>query len=88
MGVLAGAIVMSSNLQQAIDLVALDTWTSKMGLQVALFHGWHQFIPQALFWANRSDKKIAEAVVERIEARLKGVEASPIALADWNKLVR
>lgn len=88
MAVLAGAIVMVSPEQEPIDMEALSEWTSKLGLRMALFVGWHQFVPQALFWAKSTDLDIAIFAAQRIEARLKAVEASHEAIADWQKLIR
>lgn len=88
MAVLAGAVVIASDEQGPIDLVALSDWSSRLGLRMAIFAGWEQFVPQAMFWANLGAQNVAIVAAQRIEERLKAVEISHEAIKSWQKLVR
>lgn len=88
MGVREAAVVMASSKQQPLDGEALATWAAGYGIGLTLFYGWSTFVDQALFWARSSKPEAAIAAVERIEARLIAVEASPAAVASWQAMTR
>lgn len=88
MAVFAGAIVVASDEQQPIDLLALSEWSSKLGLSMAIFFGWEQFVPQAMFWANSKEQNVGIVAAQQIEARLIAVEVSHEAIVSWQKIIR
>jgi hypothetical protein len=88
MAVLAGAVVIASDEQGPIDLLALSDWSARLGLRMAIFAGWDQFVPQAMFWASAGAQDVARIAAQRIEERLKAVEASHEAIKSWQNLIR
>lgn len=82
------AVVMVSSGQSALDTKKISEWAGDLGLGMTLFHNWHDFVDQVLFW-SASPKQIAAAyAAERIEIRLISVEASSGAVTTWQNLVR
>lgn len=88
MGVREAAIVMVSPRQDRLDGQALESWAAGYGIGMTLFYGWPTFVEQSLFWAQPSKPEAALAAVERIEARLIAIEASPEAVTLWQALTR
>jgi hypothetical protein len=88
MSVLAGAVVIAAESQEKIDMPNLSEWSSNMGIRMAIFIGWDQFISQALFWAKSSEQSVVTVAISRIEARLVEVEVSTEAILQWQKLTR
>jgi hypothetical protein len=88
MGVREAAVVMASPRQPRLDDASLAAWAAGYGIGLTLFYGWPTFVDQALFWAPPSKPEAALEAVERIEARLIAVEASPEAVAHWQSLTR
>jgi hypothetical protein len=88
MGVRDAAVVMASPSQKPLDGDALASWASDFGVGLTLFYGWRTLVEQSLFWASAPKPDAARVAVERIVARLIGVEASPEAVALWQRLVR
>lgn len=74
--------------QPPLDAKALSTWASGFGVGLTLFHGWPMVVDQILFWPELPKPEAAILAVERIEARLIAVEASPEAVTRWQSLVR
>lgn len=87
MGVREAAVLMTSEAQPRLDESALAEWAAERGLSLTLFHGWDEFIDQALFWSALPKPSAATAAVEHIRARLVTVEASPAAVELWQWLV-
>jgi hypothetical protein len=88
MGVREAAVVMVADDQPTLHAKALSTWASGFGIGLTIFHGWPMVVDQILFWAELPKPEAAILAVERIEARLVAVEASPQAVARWQSLVR
>lgn len=88
MGVREAAVVMVSPKQVQLDSDSLSTWAAEFGIGLTLFYGWSSFVEQVLFWASMPKTEAATLAVERIEARLVTVEASPESVAMWQALVR
>lgn len=86
-GVREAAIVMASPVQPQLDDVALAQWASSIGIGLTLFYGWRAVVDQALFWGAVPKPDAVAIAVQRIEARLIGVEASPQAVSLWQELV-
>lgn len=87
MGVREAALVMVSDRQPALGGPALSLWAEGLGIGLTLFHGWADFVEQALFWAALSKPEAAKAAVGLIHDRLVTVEASPEAVTLWSRLV-
>ncbi|HZL40049.1 MAG TPA: hypothetical protein VFC45_07185 [Pseudolabrys sp.] len=86
MGVREAAVVMVAEQQQALGVETLSAWASERGMSLTLFHGWDSIIEQALFWADVPKLDGARQAVTFIRDRLQAVEASPGAVALWDKL--
>ncbi len=52
MGVQEAALVMVSDRQEPLDVDALTQWANGFGIGLTLFHGWNDFVDQALFWSD------------------------------------
>jgi hypothetical protein len=87
MDVLEAAVLMVAANQPRLDEIELEKWATKHGLSLTLFHGWDSFIDQVLFWSPLPKLIAANMAVERIHARLMGVEASPAAVERWLELL-
>jgi hypothetical protein len=88
MGVREAAVVMVAPAQAQLDNSALSRWAEEFGIGLTLFYGWSSLVDQVLFWSPMSKPEAAISAVEKIEARLVIVEASPEAVAMWQSLVR
>lgn len=88
MGVREAAVVMVSPKQKPLNEDALFAWAADFGIGLTLFYDWPAFVEQALFWAAAPKPVAAVDAVERIEARLIAVEASPKAVSLWQALTR
>ncbi len=75
MGVREAALVMVSDRQPAL------------GVGLTLFHGWTDFVEEALFWAILSKPVAARAAVALIHDRLVTVEASSEAVTFLSRQV-
>jgi hypothetical protein len=87
MGVREAVILMVADRQQQIDTSAINTWAAGFGLGLTLFHGWKNFIDQALFWSPQPTPDAAIAAAGFVHERLLAVEASPEGVALWNRLI-
>jgi hypothetical protein len=87
-GALEAAIVMVALKQPQLEDETLSKWAADLGIGLTLFYGWPRFVDQVLFWASMPKTESAVLAVERIEARLIAVEASPEAVTKWQALVR
>jgi hypothetical protein len=87
-GVREAAVVMVADNQPMLDAQALSSWASEFGIGLTLFQGWPMVVDQILFWAELPKPEAALQAVERIEARLIAVEASPHAVSRWQSLAR
>jgi hypothetical protein len=85
-GVSDAAILMVSENQENIDISRLNEWSLDRGLSLTLFYGWKDFIEQTLFWSEMPKLLAAKAAVGFIRSRLMAVEASPQAVAEWDRL--
>ncbi len=72
--------------QPALNAETLAAWASERSLSLTLFHGWNSFIEQTLFWADIPKQDGARQAAAFIHERLQSVEASPEAVALWDKL--
>ncbi|MDQ8727388.1 restriction endonuclease, SacI family [Bradyrhizobium sp. LHD-71] len=88
LGVREAAVVMVSEQQERLDRKALNEWAHGFGIGLTLFQGWPMFVDQALFWSGEPKPVAAGQAVRFIHQRLVAVEASPEAVALWQKLVR
>jgi hypothetical protein len=88
MGVREAALVMVSERQPQLDEAALGRWANGFGIGLTLFHGWEDFIDQALFWSGEPKPAAAGQAIGLIHQRLVTVEASPAAVALWRTLTR
>lgn len=86
MGLSTCAMVAVAENQDEIDLESLSQWSLKSGVRVAVFHGWQEFIGQALFWARPPEGDLIKLLVKQIGSRLRAVEVAPATLLDWQKL--
>jgi hypothetical protein len=87
-GVRDAAVMLAHPYQARLNEAAIAQWGASSGIGLTLFYGWEHFVDQVLFWANAPRTDGAAAAVERIEARLIGVEASPDAVRTWQRLTR
>ena len=87
-GVREAAVVMVSDKQEPLDPKVISSWADEHGIGVTLFHGWPQFVEQALFWGVLPKPVASSQAVKRIHERLIDVEASPAAVALWHELTR
>jgi len=88
MGVRESALVMVSDKQKPLDGAALTQWANGFGLGLTLFHGWDEFVDQALFWSEQPKPVAASLAIGFIHERLIAVEASPEAVSLWQTLTR
>jgi hypothetical protein len=88
MDVREAAVVMVAPNQAPLDGDALQKWAAEFGIGLTLFYGWQNFVDQVLFWAPMAKPDAVTFAVERVEARLVTVEASPGAVALWQYLAR
>ena len=86
MKVREAAVVMVSDAQPKLDDAALAKWAAGFGLGLTLFHGWPQFVDQALFWSELPKFVAAGDAVGFIHDRLEAVEATPASVALWDRL--
>lgn len=86
MGVREAAVVMVAEHQPRLGNEALSAWAGERGIGLTLFHGWDDIVEQALFWADLPKVEGATKAAGFIHERLKAVEASPDAVALWDKL--
>ncbi len=86
MAVREAALVMVSDQQQPLDETALARWADGFGLGLTLFHGWHGFIDQVLFWSALPKPVAATRALARIHERLIMVEASSNAINRWRTM--
>ncbi len=82
------AIVMAVPTQQQIDVAYIRGIVSEYGVSITLFRGLDDFVAQCLFWAPPPQPEAASAAVQTIRERLIGVEASPSAVAMWDRLTQ
>jgi len=87
-GVREAAILLAAPNQPRLNDTAIATWAAGTGLGLTLFYGWPNFVDQVLFWSAAARADGALIAVERIEARLVGVEASPSSVESWHRLTR
>lgn len=88
MGVREAALVMAFERQPQLDEAALARWANGFGIGLTLFHGWEDFIDQALFWSGEPKPAAGSQAVGFIHRRLVSVEASPAAVVLWQTLTR
>ena len=88
MHVREAAVVMVNDAQPKLGEAALAQWAAGFGLGLTLFHGWPQFVDQALFWSELPKFVAAGHAVGFIHDRLVAVEASPASVALWDRLTR
>jgi hypothetical protein len=88
MHVREAAVVMVNDRQPLLDTAQLSQWASGFGLGITLFHGWQEFIDQALFWSARPKFEGASRAVRFIHDRLVAVEAAPASVALWDRLTQ
>ncbi len=88
MRVREAAVVMVSERQEHLDEAALTRWANGFGIGLTLFHGWDDFVDQALFWSGEPKPVGASYAVGFIHQRLVTVEASPAAVSLWRSLFR
>lgn len=88
LGVQEAAVLMVAEGQPRLDISRLGAWAIERGLSLTLFHGWPEFVEQALFWSEQPKLVAANFAAAYIEARLIAVEASPQAVQSWQKLKR
>jgi SacI restriction endonuclease len=86
MQVREAAMVMVNDRQPRLDVAQLTKWASGFGLGLTLFHGWHEFVNQVLFWSALPTIVGASQAVEFIHQRLITVEAAPESVALWSRL--
>jgi hypothetical protein len=87
-GVREAAMVLVSAAQSPIDLDEVRRWSEGLGVSMTLFTDWEAFGEQCLFWASPPKPEAAVLAVETIRDRLIEVEASPMALATWERLTK
>lgn len=87
-GVREAAVMLAHPNQARLDETSIAQWGANAGIGLTLFYGWRHFVDQVLFWASAPRTDGAAEAVERIEARLIGVEASPDAVSTWQRLTR
>lgn len=88
MGVREACVVMVSDRQPPLDRLALTQWANGFGIGLTLFHGWPEFVDQALFWSAQPKPVAANQALGFIHQRLVTVEASPEAVQLWRTLTR
>jgi hypothetical protein len=88
LGVREAAVVMVADNQSSLDAEALSAWASGFGIGLTLFQGWPMVVDQTLFWSELPKPEAALLAIERIEARLIAVEASPATVTRWQSLSR
>jgi hypothetical protein len=86
MGVRDGCLVMVSDRQERLDSPSLTRWANEFGIGMTLFHGWAEFVDQALFWAAQPKSVAASEAIGFIHKRLVSVEASTVAVESWGRL--
>ena len=87
-GAREAAVLMVAPGQPQLDDNALRDGANAKGIGLTLFHGWDSFTSQVLFWASSPKVLGVAEAVERIEARLIEVEASPESVQKWHSLTR
>jgi hypothetical protein len=87
-GVREASVLMVSQNQAPLDDLDLMRQAARTGVGLTLFYGWDQFVSQVLFWAPTPKIMGVIEAVDRIEARLVSVEASPEAVGLWHSLTR
>ena len=88
MSVREAALVIVSAGQQPLDQAALTEWANQLGIGLTIFHGWTEFVAQALFWSQLPKPVAACQAVGSIRERLIGVEVMPEAVRLWQELAR
>lgn len=86
MGVREACLVMVSDRQERLESAALTRWANEFGIGMTLFHGWAEFVDQALFWAAQPKPVAASDALGLIHERLISVEASTAAVESWGRL--
>lgn len=74
--------------QEILDAGAITRWANDFGIGLTLFHGWDQFVEQALFWSGLPKPVAASLAVDFIHQRLVKVEATPDAVEMWGSLAK
>jgi hypothetical protein len=87
MGVREAALVMVAERQPRLDVASLHLWAEDLGIGLTLFHGWEEFIDQALFWAAMPKPEAARQATGFIHQRLIKVEVSPESVTFWADLI-
>lgn len=87
-GVREAAVLLAAANQPQLNDSAISKWAADTGLGLTLFYGWDVFVDQVLFWSELPKSDGVSLAVERIEARLIGVEASADAVMSWQRLTR
>lgn len=87
-GVRECAVVLASARQPSLNYADISSWADRNGIGITLFYGWNLLVDQALFWSEPYRVDAITIAVERIEARLIGVEASPASVMRWQELTR
>lgn len=88
LGVREAALVMVADRQRHLDCESLTKWADGLGIGLTLFHGWDEFVEQALFWSGQPKPIAATQAVGLIHQRLVAVEASPATVSLWQALTR
>lgn len=87
MAVKEATLVMVSDNQVPIDTIDMTLWANGFGIGLTLFHGWFNFVDQALFWSAQPKPVAANYAAAFIYQRLVSVEASPATVSLWQSLV-
>jgi len=87
-GAREAAVLMVAAGQPALNDTELRAEANAKGIGLTLFYGWDSFTTQALFWASSPKILGVAEAVDRIEARLIEVEASPDSVSKWHSLTR
>ena len=87
-GVREAAVVLAAPYQPRLNDSAICLWATRSGLGLTLFYGWDTFVEQVLYWSGMPKPDAAQFAVERIEARLIGVQASVDSVATWHRITR
>lgn len=86
LGARDAAVPMVSDGQKLLDAREIQKWAAKFGLGLTLFHGWHGFVDQVLYWSAEPKSVAAGSAVGLIHQRLIEVEVSESSVQIWQRL--
>lgn len=87
-GVREAGVVLAATNQPRLNDSTIRKWAADAGLGLSLFYGWDEFVDQILFWSALPKPDGLVLAVERIEARLIGVQASGSSVRTWQTLTK